>query len=147
MPHGDSCRRPGLRRPDARCAQARELGRAGEELACEHLVRLGFRVLARNVRMRGGEIDVIAFDGRTLVFAEVKCCRAPARGARPDEARTPLERLGARQRARLRRLAAAWLCAPGRHRPRARDLRLDAIGVTVDEHGRLVRLEHVEGAW
>ncbi len=147
MPPSDPRRRPGGRRHPDRCAEARDLGRAGEQLACEHLERLGFRVLARNVRMRRGEIDVIAFDGRTLAFVEVKSTREQARGTPANEIFTPLERLGGRQRARLRRLAAAWLCEPGRQRPRAREVRLDAIGVIVDEHGRLLRLEHVEGAW
>jgi putative endonuclease len=146
MPPSDS-RRPGERPHRARCAEARDLGRVGEQLACEHLERLGFRVLARNVRTRGGEIDVIAFDGLTLAFVEVKSSRAATRGTGTGEPPTPLERLHGAQRARLRRLAAAWLCEPGRRRPRAREVRLDAIGVIVDEHGQLLRLEHVEGAW
>jgi putative endonuclease len=49
----------------------RRLGRLGEDLAVAHMQRLGFSVLARNVRTRRGEIDVIAYDGDTLVFAEV----------------------------------------------------------------------------
>ena len=147
MSTSDPRRRPGSRRDAERCAEARDLGRAGEQLACEHLERLGFRVLERNVRTRGGEIDVIAFDGRTLAFVEVKSAREPARSPTAGEVHNPLERLGGRQRARLRRLAAAWLCEPGRRRPWAREVRLDAIGVIVDEHGHLVRLEHVEGAW
>ncbi|HEX7609041.1 MAG TPA: YraN family protein, partial [Solirubrobacteraceae bacterium] len=53
-----------------------DLGRRGEQLACEHLQRRGFRVIERNVRVRAGEIDAIAFDGATLVFAEVKTARA-----------------------------------------------------------------------
>jgi putative endonuclease len=57
-------RQPSLAEPDAR----RRLGRLGEELAAAHLQRLGFVVLARNARTRHGEIDLIAFDGRTLVF-------------------------------------------------------------------------------
>ncbi len=48
------------------------LGRLGEELAAAHLRRLGFATLARNVRTRHGEIDLIVFDGRTLAFVEVK---------------------------------------------------------------------------
>jgi putative endonuclease len=46
----------------------RALGASGEALAAEHLRRLGYQLLARNVRTRHGEIDLIAFDGRTLVF-------------------------------------------------------------------------------
>ena len=44
------------------------LGRLGEQLAAAHLERLGFAILARNARTRYGEIDLIAFDGHTLVF-------------------------------------------------------------------------------
>src|SRR5438270_868017 len=47
------------------------LGRLGEALAAARLERLGFTILARNARTRHGEIDLIAFDGQTLVFAEV----------------------------------------------------------------------------
>jgi putative endonuclease len=128
---------------------SRALGALGERLACEHLERLGFAVLERNVRTRRGEIDVIAFDGETLVFAEVKTVRAPAAPPAPVSFRTPvgpLERLGRRQQLRLRRLAAAWLCER-RPRPHARTIRLDAIGVIVDGSARLLRLDHLEAAF
>jgi putative endonuclease len=126
-----------------------ELGALGEQLACEHFQRLGFRILERNVRTRGGEIDIVAFDGHTLVFVEVKTRRASgdSRAAGRDPTTTPLERLGPRQRARLRRLAAAWLCQPGRRRPHADVVSLDAVGVTVDAASRLLRLDHLEAAW
>ena len=52
------------------------LGRRGEQLAAEHLERLGFAIVARNHRTRFGEIDVIAHDGHTLVICEVKTRRA-----------------------------------------------------------------------
>lgn len=47
-------------------------GRAGENAACEELVRHGCEILERNVRAAGAEIDVVARDGRTLVFVEVR---------------------------------------------------------------------------
>jgi putative endonuclease len=56
------------RNPDAR----RALGRLGEELAAAHLKRLSFSIVARNVRTRAGEIDLIAFDGVTLVFMNAR---------------------------------------------------------------------------
>jgi putative endonuclease len=125
----------------------RALGRLGEELAAAHLGRLGYALLARNVRTRHGEIDLIAFDGHALVFVEVKTRRAsgPAGGERPQEG--PLAGLGHRQRMRLRRLAAAWLSDRGKDRPSAGAIRFDAIGVIVDRHDRLVSLEHLEAAW
>jgi putative endonuclease len=144
---------PSLRRqdqspPDARPADPRRtLGRLGEDLAAAHLTRLGFSTLARNVRTRAGEIDLIVFDGRTLVFAEVKTRRVPSgeRSIRPDQ--EPLPWLRPRQRARLRRLALAWLCDERHQRPTAHTVRFDAVGVILDGRGRLLRLDHVEGAW
>jgi putative endonuclease len=127
--------------------ERRRVGRRGETLAAAHLRGLGFALLARNVRSRRGEIDLIAFDGQTLVFVEVKCrrVRATGRGASPDQ--NPLAALGGRQRSRVRALAAAWLAERGRAHPFAQTLRFDAIGMTVDRGGRLVHLEHIPGAW
>ena len=47
-------------------------GDIGEELACKYLLQNGYKILERNFRIRGGEIDVIALDGETLVYIEVK---------------------------------------------------------------------------
>ena len=104
-------------------------------------------MLARNVRTRRGEIDLIAYDGATLVFAEVKTRRDLARQPDHGLAQHPLAGLRARQRERLRSLAAAWLREQRAVRPRARTIRFDAIGVLVDARGGLQRLEHLEGAW
>jgi putative endonuclease len=48
------------------------LGKTGEDLACAELERRGYAILARRYRRRGGEIDIIARDGQTMVFIEVK---------------------------------------------------------------------------
>jgi putative endonuclease len=122
------------------------LGRLGEQLAATHLERLGFAILARNARTRYGEIDLVAFDGHTLVFAEVKTRRARRRWQLSAEEQ-PLAWLRTSQRARLRRLAAAWLHHESRNRPTAHTIRFDGIGVIVDEANRLVCLDHIEGAW
>jgi len=50
----------------------RAIGTAYEDLACEHLESEGMQVLARNYRVKIGEIDIIARDGEELVFVEVK---------------------------------------------------------------------------
>ncbi|MGA2453721.1 MAG: YraN family protein [Solirubrobacteraceae bacterium] len=127
----------------------RTLGRLGEELAAAHLDRLGFATIARNVRTRYGEIDLIVFDQRTrtLVFVEVKTRSAGVGGqpVRPDQ--EPLAWLRPRQRMRLRRLARAWLSDERHVRPTARTIRFDAVGVILDGRGRLLRLDHVEAAW
>jgi putative endonuclease len=114
------------------------LGRRGEEMAVAHLERLGFDVVARNHRTRYGEIDVIACDGRTLVFAEVK--------TRCGGGHSPLESVGEEKQAQVRRMARAWLGSV-RERPPSRELRFDAIGIALSPGGRLLALEHIEGAF
>jgi len=122
--------------PDPR----QRLGRAGEDLALAHLERLGYDLVARNHRTRWGEIDLVVHDGTTLVFVEVKTRRATGSG------RGPWEALHARKQAQVRRMAAAYL-AEVDERPRASELRFDAVGVVIDPQGRLVRLDHLEAAF
>lgn len=144
MADTDEPRAPRRRRGEHR----RELGALGERLAVEHLRRLDFVIVARNVRTRHGEIDLIAVDGKgTLIFAEVKTRRATnnRRGLCPEE--QPLAWLKSSQQQRLRRLARAWLYETTAPRPRTHTIRFDAIGVIVDGRDRLLRLDHVEGAW
>ena len=122
--------------PDPR----QRLGRAGEDLALAHLERLGYDLVARNHRTRWGEIDLVVHDGTTLVFVEVKTRRTTGSG------RGPWEALHARKQAQVRRMAAAYL-AEVDERPRASELRFDAVGVVIDPQGRLVRLDHLEAAF
>ena len=116
------------------------LGRVGEDLALAHFERLGYTLVARNHRTRFGELDLVVFDGRTLVFAEVKTRRANRAG------REPWEALHDDKRRRVRRMAASFLLERG-DRPWSADLRFDAVGVTIDAKGKLVRLEHLEAAF
>jgi putative endonuclease len=113
------------------------LGRLGERLAAEHLERLGYAIVARNHRTRFGELDVIACDGSTLVFCEVKTRRG---------AGEPWDALHADKRTQVRRMARAYLSEVD-DRPRVGSLRFDAIGVVIDAHGRLTRLDHLENAF
>jgi len=117
-----------------------QLGRLGEQLAAEHLARRGFQIVERNYRTRWGELDIVAFDGRTLAFCEVKTRRASRSGA------APLEAVRSHKRSRVRKMAGRWLIERPDH-PYAERLRFDAIGVTLDRAGRLVGLEHLEGAF
>lgn len=52
--------------------RAASSGQAAEEIAATYLLRRGLKVVARNYRVRGGEIDLVCADGRTLVFVEVR---------------------------------------------------------------------------
>jgi putative endonuclease len=119
----------------------KRLGAEGEELAARHLRRRGFEIVDRNYRTRWGELDIVAFDGRVLAFCEVKTRRAGgACGA-------ALEAVSAAKQAQVRRMASSWLHERGRDRPYAAVIRFDAIGVTVDARGRLLSLDHLEGAF
>jgi putative endonuclease len=118
----------------------RHLGALGEDLAAEHLIRRGFQIVERNYRTRTGELDMVAFDGHTLVFCEVKT----RRGLAVD--RTPFESLHPRKRRQVREMARSWL-ANRPDRPRATTLRFDAIAVWLDAAGRPLRLEHLESAF
>lgn len=65
-------------------------GKYGEDLACEYLKEKGYKIIERNFRIRGGEIDIIAIDRDTLVYIEVKA-RSSGYFGRPEEAVTPFK--------------------------------------------------------
>jgi putative endonuclease len=132
----DAIGSPAGRGHDAR----RSLAATGEDLAAAHLERLGYAIIARNHRTRFGELDIVACDAYALVFAEVKTRRATRAGASPWDA------LHERKRAQVRRMAVAWLATEA-DRPHGLPIRFDAIGVVIDPRGRLVRLDHLEGAF
>jgi putative endonuclease len=117
-----------------------QLGRLGEDLALAHLERLGFSLVARNHRTRYGELDLVVSDAATLVFCEVKTRRAGAAD------RTPWESLHEAKQRQVRAMAGAFL-AEVADRPRRSAVRFDALGVVIDARGRLVRLDHLEGAF
>ena len=78
------------------------LGKIGEDLACRELERRGYAVVERRHRQRGGEIDIIARDGKTLVFVEVKTRGGRAFGG-------AAEGVTWQKRRRLVRLAAEYV--------------------------------------
>jgi putative endonuclease len=120
--------------------RAKSLGRRGEELAAAHFERLGYHVLARNHRTRWGELDLVLAspDRATIVFAEVKSRRLGSGD--------PFQNLHEAKRGQVRAMAHAWL-SDVRDRPWAAQLRFDAVGVTLDARGGLVRLDHLEAAF
>jgi putative endonuclease len=113
-----------------------QLGRRGEELACERLTSAGLRIVARNWRCRSGEIDIVAAGPNLLVFCEVKTRRGHGYG-------TPAEAVTHAKRARLRQLAAAYLAAED-HPPCS--VRFDVVTVTWP-HGGSPVVDHLEAAF
>jgi putative endonuclease len=124
--------------------QRRRHGQLGERIAEEHLAHRGYTIVERNFRTRYGELDLIATGEGALVFCEVKTRVA---GSQRGPA-GPLDAIGPRKRDRLRRMAGQWLAENSdQSRPRAREIRFDAIGVMVTPAGRLLALEHLENAF
>ncbi|MCC7418117.1 MAG: YraN family protein [Acidobacteria bacterium] len=97
-------------------------GETGEDLACAELERRGYAIIARRYRLRGGELDIIARDGPTLVFVEVKARRGRAFGAAG-------EAVTAWKRRRIAQLAADFVA---RHRLAGCRCRFDVVTVQVD---------------
>jgi putative endonuclease len=125
--------------------QARlRIGRAAEDLVAARLLEAFWEILERNARTRFGELDIVALDGRTLVFVEVKAGR---HGSEPGPER-PVLAIGPDKQRRIRRLATAWMSerrlVGGR---RYSEIRFDAVGVSFDRDGRLIDYEHIEAAF
>lgn len=123
------------------------MGRRGERAACRHLRDLGYRIVARRLRTTGGEIDVVAMDGETLVLVEVKS-KAIGSDAADDgtdcegraDPRAALRRIDAGKRSRLRSAYAALARRPGLA---SRPVRCDAVAVVL--HGRRASCRLVRG--
>lgn len=112
------------------------LGRFGEAWAAGYLSRQGCTIVDRNVRYRHGEIDIVAWDGETLVFVEVKCRLSRAFGP-PEASITP---------ARYRRLAGAVERYLHDRALTPAALRIDVLALEVDSHGRVGRHAHIRNA-
>jgi putative endonuclease len=103
---------------------ASEYGRLAETMAAMWLRLRGYRILGRNVRVAGREIDVVARRGRTLVVCEVKGRRSRARGA-------PAEAIDARKRRRMAEAGEMLLAAhPGVERVRFDVIAVDGLRIT-----------------
>ena len=99
-----------------------------ENIACDFLKKKGYRILERNYRTRYGEIDIIARDGKEIVFVEVK-----SGTSRVD----PLERIDRRKVRSIERSARIFMIQNDVEGP----IRVDFIRVTPG------RVDHLEGIW
>jgi putative endonuclease len=86
----------------ARRRSSTSLGRWGEDVAARHLTTLGYEIVARNWRCEAGEMDIVARDGKTWVFVEVRTRRGRRFG-------TPEESITSAKQARLIEVAGAYL--------------------------------------
>lgn len=119
-----------------RPSERRALGRLGEELAARHLCRLGYRIVARNVHVRGGELDLVALEGRALCFVEVRLRSSRRFGGGAGS-------VDWRKRRRIVRAAAALLAT--RRLPPHDSVRFDVVAV--DASGDPPQLELIRDAF
>ncbi|MBR6242253.1 MAG: YraN family protein [Ruminococcus sp.] len=112
-----------------------ETGKLGEDAVCDHLTKLGYRICARNFRIKGGEIDIIAENGDFIAFVEVKT-------RRPDSLATGFEAVDSRKRGRIIKTAADYM---SRH---ISDLqpRFDIASVTAED-GRVLDIDYMTNAY
>jgi putative endonuclease len=109
----------------------RARGRRGEKLAAAHLERAGYRIVGRNVRLQRGELDLVALDGTTLCFVEVRLRSGAGYG-------TAEESVDARKRRRLVRLARELLAT--RRLPPHVALRFDVVAIDASQEPPQIRL-------
>jgi putative endonuclease len=120
----------------------RRTGEIAEELVARRLAAVGWEIIERNARTRYGELDIVARDGRTLVFIEVKGARQDTRFG-PEK---PILSIDLRKQRRVRRLATAWM-SERRDKPLYKEIRFDAVGVTLGRDDRPLDVEYVKGAF
>ena len=111
------------------------LGLQGEALAARYLQRLGYRIVERRMRNQFGELDLVAIDGRTVVFVEVKTRRGDRHGI-PEEA------VDTRKQIQIRRVALAY-CK--RHDLMEQSIRFDVVSVLFSCDGP--QLTHYQAAF
>lgn len=112
------------------------LGRSGEDAAVRYLEKRRCTIVARRFRMLRGEIDIVARDGPTIVFVEVKTRRGRDYGP-------PSASVTARKQRQIRRIAQAFL---HRHGMTSEFCRFDVISIVADGD-RPFRIEHLKGAF
>lgn len=113
------------------------LGWRGERAAERFLRRKKYLIIARSLRSRMGEIDLIAVDGKTLVFVEVKTRKSHHAGH-------PADAVTARKQQKLTRLALIYM---KRHDLLDTPARFDVVAVTWAEGSRRPLIEHFENAF
>ncbi|MBO8128184.1 MAG: YraN family protein [Peptococcaceae bacterium] len=112
-------------------------GKSAEDLAVQFLRKRGLTILQRNYRCRIGEIDIIALDGDTLVFVEVRS-RSSSRFGFPQDT------VNFRKQQKCKRVAECYLVS---RQKTASFCRFDVIGVLFDDNGRLQKIEHIMDAF
>jgi len=126
-----------LFRKPAESAPSGSLGDRGESVAETFLKKLKYKILDRSSTNKLGELDLVAMDGQTIVFVEVKTRRSSSAGH-------PAEAVDDRKQAKITRLALAYL---KRHRLFDRSCRFDVIAITWPKDDEAPKIEHIKNAF
>jgi putative endonuclease len=110
------------------------LGKKGEDLACEYLKRHGYRIIGRNFKFHYGELDIIAVKDDILVFIEVKTRIGKSFGL-PEEAVTPRK---------LNEVVKTAQFFKSLHPELPESLRIDVVGIELDENDNLKYFNHIQ---
>ena len=121
----------------ARRFSKKSLGDRGEDGAAKFLKRQGFHILARSLDSPLGELDIVAVDGRTVVFVEVKTRRS-------DDAGRPSEAIDQRKEQRMTQAALAYLKS---NRLLNYSARFDVVAITWPNDARKPIIEHFKNAF
>jgi len=123
---------------------AKRIGLSGENAAVKYLIHNGYTIIARNVRLPAGELDIVALDREVLCFIEVKCqMNINSYGRRlftPRGEFRPDRRIDYRKRKRLCTLGAQYLDKHTKNR--GKPLRFDIIGVYLDMRRKRAKIDH-----
>jgi putative endonuclease len=117
--------------------KAETFGNRGEAEAAKFLQGLGYQIVDRQLRSRYGEIDLIAIDGRAVVFIEVKT-RSSTEAGHPTEAVTPLKQQ------KITRSALAFL---KKQRWLNRSARFDVVSIVWPKPNESPRIDHYKNAF
>jgi putative endonuclease len=120
-----------MRLEEIEISNTTERGTAAERIAERELERLGYRIVERNFRCSAGELDLVARDGETLVFVEV-------RSRRSDRFGSALEAVGRDKQRQVSRVAAIYLQL---RKPKFDTCRFDVVGITG------AQIDVVQDAW
>jgi putative endonuclease len=121
----------------ARRSRPKSLGERGEQAAVRYLKRKGYHIVGRQIDLGVGELDIVAVDGRTVVFVEVKTRSSDAAG-------TPAEAVDELRQRRMTRAALAYLKSHGLLNHAAR---FDIVAVVWSQDARVPSIEHIQNAF
>lgn len=115
----------------------RETGRLGEDYAVDYLIKKGCHIITRNFNTRFGELDIIALEGNSLLFIEVKTRRSTSYGY-------PREAVNYQKQDKIKSIASFYLQGT---RQIDRQIRFDILEVFIDKDYNLLSVTHLENAF